>query len=131
MTPYPSPRKPRILVADDETVTLRLHHLLLTREGFEPSLFDNGDAVLAAAAELAPDLAILDYGLPGKNGLELVIAFRAHPMLARVPIIVVTGYRELELKEELLRAGANDIVLKPFSPRLLKDRIDHFLALAG
>ncbi len=131
MTRSSSPRKPRILVADDEPVTQRLHQLLLTREGFEPSLFENGDDVLAAAVDLAPDLALLDYGLPGKNGLELVQAFRAHPALARVPIIVVTGYRELELKEELLQAGADDIVLKPFSPRLLKDRIDHYLALPG
>jgi CheY-like chemotaxis protein len=119
----------KVLVADDETVTLRLHHLIISRAGHETALFPDGDSVLAHAAEIAPDLAILDYGLPGQNGLELTRAFRANPALKDVPIIVVTGYREVELAESLRAAGANEVMLKPFSPTLLAQRMEEFLAL--
>lgn len=77
---------------------------------------------------VAPDLAILDYEMPGCSGMDLIRAFRGNPSLASKPIIVVTGYRELALKEALLDAGANDVILKPFSPGLLGQRVIELLA---
>ena len=100
----------RVLVADDEPVTLRLHQMVLRQAGVEAALFEDGDSVILEMDSVSPDLAVLDYQLPGKNGLELVAALRAHPKFAGIPIIVVTGYRELELKEALLEAGANEVI---------------------
>jgi DNA-binding response OmpR family regulator len=119
----------RVLVADDEPVTLRLHQMVLRQAGVEAALFEDGDSVILEMDSVSPDLAVLDYQLPGKNGLELVAALRAHPKLAGIPIIVVTGYRELELKEALLEAGANEVIIKPFSPRMLRARIEELLML--
>lgn len=119
----------RVLVADDEPVTLRLHQLVLRQTGVEAALFEDGDSVMLELDNVSPDMAVLDYQLPGKNGLELVAALRAHPKLAGIPIIVVTGYRELELKEALLEAGANEVIIKPFSPRMLRSRIESLLTL--
>ena len=119
----------KILVADDEAVTLRLHHLIITRAGHETALFPDGSSALDHAAEVAPDLAILDYDLPGQNGLQLTQAFRASPALKNVPIIVVTGLREQDVAQSLRDAGANEIILKPFSPTLLAKSMEEFLAL--
>ncbi len=119
----------KILVADDEAVTLRLHHLIITRAGYETALFPDGASALDHAAEVAPDLAILDYDLPGQNGLQLTQAFRADPDLKDIPIIVVTGLREQEVAQSLRDAGANEIILKPFSPTLLAKSMEQFLAL--
>jgi len=117
----------RVLIADDEPITLRLLEASVRRVGCQCDLFRTGDAVMRAMESVSPDLAILDYAMPGSSGMELVRAFRNHSALAERPIIVVTGYRELALTEALLEAGANDVILKPFSPGLLGQRVVELL----
>jgi putative two-component system response regulator len=119
--------KNRVLVADDEVVTLRLYQLSLARLGYDSYLFENGLRAFESATEIRPDLAILDYQIPGMNGLEMVRGFRSQESLKLVPIIVVTGFRELDLKEELLAAGADAVIHKPFSPKLLGEQVEELL----
>lgn len=117
----------RILIADDEPITLKLLEMSVKRAGCECFSFSDGDAVVDQMDSLQLDLAILDYQLPGRSGLELIQAFKSNPLLANKPIIVVTGYRELALKESLLAAGADEVILKPFSPQLLGQRVVELL----
>ncbi len=117
----------RVLIADDEPVTLRLLEASVRRTGCDCALFRTGDEVMREMRAVDPDLAILDYEMPGCSGMDLVRAFRGNPALAMKPIIVVTGYRELSLKEALLDAGANEVILKPFSPGLLGQRVVELL----
>ncbi len=118
---------PRIFVAEDERTTLRLFQFQLERSGFEMVPFETGTEVVSHALSAPPDLAILDYNLPGRTGLELIEAFKAEPGLESIPIIVVTGYRDPALHERLLGAGANDVISKPFSPVRLTERIHELL----
>ena len=118
----------RVLIADDEPITLRLLEASVRRTGCDCALFGSGSDVMREMEAVAPDLAILDYEMPGCNGIDLIRAFRGSPILAGKPIIVVTGYRELALQEALLEAGANEVILKPFSPGLLGQRVVELLA---
>ena len=112
----------RILVAEDERTTMRLFQFQLERSGFRMMPF---------TCDAPPDLAILDYNLPGRTGLELIEAFKADPILEKVPIVVVTGYRDPALHQRLLNAGANEVISKPFSPVALTERINELLVLAS
>ena len=117
-----------VLIADDEPITLRLLEMSVAQAGNHCSLFTNGPDVIDNAEEIDPDLAILDYQLPGCSGLELIEKFfKQSEKLQGKPIIVVTGYRELALKESLINAGADDVILKPFSPRLLGQRVNELI----
>ncbi len=118
----------KILIADDEPTTLRLLELTMRKTGCECALFADGMDVRDNASDLDPDLVILDYQLPGRNGLELISDFKNDERLARKPIIVVTGYRDLVLKQALLNAGAEEVILKPFSPQLLGRKVADLLA---
>ncbi len=118
-----------ILVAEDERITMRLFQFQLERSGFQTMPFTNGTEVVERAREMTPDLAILDYNLPGRTGLELIEAFKDDSVLVNVPIVVVTGYRDPALHERLLSAGANEVISKPFSPAGLTERINELLVL--
>ena len=117
----------RILIADDDPVMLKLFELNLKKQGFKVVACSEGNSVPVKARANIPDLAILDYLLPGKSGLELIVEFKNDESLKCVPIIVVTGQGKGSTKEELLAAGADKVFTKPFSPTMLisevKDRL--------
>jgi len=81
-------QKPRLLIVEDEPVFARLISVSLTRAGFDVHAVHNGDDALDLAAEIHPDAAILDLGLPGIDGLAVLDELRAW---SDIPIVVVTG----------------------------------------
>ncbi len=120
----------RILVADDDVVMIRLYQIHLARGGFETLVFKDGLEVVPGARAAIPDLAILDYLLPGKSGLDIIRSFKTDEALADIPIIVVTGQGKIHLKGSLLEAGADEVYTKPFSPSLLVKKINELLDTA-
>jgi two-component system KDP operon response regulator KdpE len=101
----------RILVVDDEPQILRALGINLKARGYDVDLVASGEAALRAAAHGHPDLVILDLGLPGIDGVEVIHGLRGW---SRVPIIVLS-VRDNEIdKVEALEAGADDYVTKPF-----------------
>ncbi len=120
-----------VLVAEDEAITLRLFQYQLTRAGFIPMMFRDGLEVVERARRTPPDLAILDYNLPGRNGLELIEGFKADEVLKWIPIIVVTGFRDPDLRRQFMEAGAADVICKPFSPAALNNRIRELIGVAA
>jgi two-component system, OmpR family, KDP operon response regulator KdpE len=101
----------RILVVDDEPQILRALGINLRARGYDVELVANGEGALRLAARIHPDLVILDLGLPGIDGVEVIHGLRGW---TRVPIIVLS-VRENEVdKVEALDAGADDYVTKPF-----------------
>jgi DNA-binding response OmpR family regulator len=110
----------RVLVVDDETMVTEVVGRYLEREGFEVALAADGEEALRLAREQSPDLVILDLMLPKIDGLEVCRALRRD---GQVPIIMLTAKGE-ELDRILgLELGADDYVVKPFSPRELLARI--------
>jgi DNA-binding response OmpR family regulator len=115
----------RVLVVDDDPVIADLVAFRLTRLGLDVSVETDGQAGLAAARELHPDLVVLDWMMPRMNGLEMCAALRADPdeQLARTPVLLLTAKAQEPDLERGFAAGATDYIVKPFSPRELATRV--------
>jgi two-component system, OmpR family, phosphate regulon response regulator PhoB len=124
-----------LLVEDDPALTdlLKWH---FEREDFDVSHTGDGDEALRLAAEILPDIILLDWMIEGLSGLEVCRRVRAAPETAGVPIIMLTGRGEEADRVRGFETGADDYVTKPFSPRELVARVRAVLrrarpALAG
>lgn len=114
----------KILVVDDDPRLRSLVGLALERAGFSVVMAADGQVALMMAAREAPDLIVLDQGLPELDGLEVCRRIRAR---SEVPIIFLTA-RDDETDRILgLELGADDYVTKPFSPRELVARVKAIL----
>ena len=111
---------PKILVVDDELKIARLVRDYLTEAGFDVVLAGTGPAALAAARSDQPDLVVLDLGLPGMDGYDVTRSIRRH---SAIPIIMLTARSEETDRIIGLELGADDYVVKPFSPRELVARV--------
>lgn len=115
---------PRILVIDDEPQIRKFMRISLAANGYDVLEAENASAGVKAALEQAPDLIILDLGLPDGDGQEVISAIREH---GPTPIIVLS-VRAGELdKVEALDRGANDYVVKPFGVAVMMARFRAFL----
>lgn len=113
-----------ILVIDDDQVIAELMSYHLTRDGFEVYVASRGDEVFPLITSHEPDLALLDYGLPGLSGIEVLREIKES---TDIPVIMVTARREEIDRIIALELGAEDYVLKPFSPRELVARVNAVL----
>jgi len=110
----------RILIVDDEEMIVRTVKAYLDREGFKTYTAFDGDTALQAFDEKGPDLIVLDLMLPKKSGIEVTRAIRTK---SSVPIIMLTAKAAEADRVVGLELGADDYVVKPFSPRELVARI--------
>lgn len=114
----------RVLVVEDDGTIRILLRELLTQRGFEVVEVDEGDVALEAAREFPPDAVVLDLGLPGMHGLDVLMYFKRDPDLAEIPVLVVTAWDGGELIAKALRLGAHDYVCKPFDTAELGARVE-------
>jgi DNA-binding response OmpR family regulator len=112
--------KPMVLVVDDQPEYARLISLSLAREGFEVRSASGGEEAIERAADLHPDVVLLDIKMPGLNGFEVMSHLRER---RAVPIIMVTGDQQLRQLTAGLDSGADDYVTKPFSGKELAARV--------
>ncbi len=110
-----------ILLVEDEAKLARFIELELGSEGYQVSVAYDGMSGLSLARESEPDLAILDWMLPGLTGVELCRQLRATG--SKVPVILLTARDEVSDRVTGLDAGADDYVVKPFSIEELLARI--------
>lgn len=112
-----------ITIVDDEEDIVKLvsHHL--KREGFKVKEFHNGRDFLNYIESVAPDLAILDIMLPGIDGLEICRILKNKTRTSSVPIIMLTAKATEADVVVGLELGADDYIVKPFSPRELVARV--------
>ncbi|MEJ2288781.1 MAG: response regulator transcription factor [Deinococcales bacterium] len=111
---------PHVLVVEDDEDTARVVRAYLERDGFEVETARDGVTGLEAAYEHAPDLVVLDWMLPGLDGLTFLQTLRRG---RAVPVIMLTARTEEGDRIAGLEAGADDYVAKPFSPRELSARV--------
>ena len=109
-----------ILVVEDELEIARLIRDYLERAGFAVRTAGDARTATEAARAAPPDLVVLDLGLPGGDGLDVIRAIRTS---SRLPIIVVTARGDETDRVVGLELGADDYVVKPFSPRELVARV--------
>ncbi|MGB1426295.1 MAG: response regulator transcription factor, partial [Paracoccaceae bacterium] len=114
----------RIALVDDDRNILTSVSMTLETEGFDVETYTDGQSALDAFARSMPDLAILDIKMPRMDGMDLLQRLRQKSLL---PVIFLTS-KDDEIDEILgLRMGADDYVTKPFSQRLLLERIRSLL----
>jgi two-component system, OmpR family, response regulator ChvI len=119
-----------IALVDDEEGILTSVGMLLEKEGYHVRTFSDGAAALTALSATPPDLAILDIKMPRMDGMELLRRLRQQRQSADMPVIFLTSKDE-EIDELMgLGAGADDYIRKPFSQRLLLERIKAVLRRA-
>jgi DNA-binding response OmpR family regulator len=117
-----------ILVVDDEAMVREVVCAYLSREGFSTTEAIDGEEALERVAEREPDLIVLDVMLPKLDGYSVVTELRKH---TDVPVILLTA-RADEVDRVLgLELGADDYVVKPFSPRELSARVRSVLRRSG
>jgi two-component system alkaline phosphatase synthesis response regulator PhoP len=121
-------RPARILVVDDDDNVRHLVAAYLEREGYEVSQAPDGPSAVRQATSDPPDLIVLDLMLPGMGGLQVS---RKLTSGADIPILMLTARRD---EDDVLRgfeAGADDYLVKPFSPKVLVARVRAILRRAG
>ena len=110
----------KIALVDDDRNILTSVSMTLEAEGFEVDAYNDGQSALDAFGKRTPDLAVLDIKMPRMDGMDLLQRLRQR---AAMPVIFLTS-KDDEIDEVLgLRMGADDYVKKPFSQRLLVERI--------
>ena len=110
----------RILVVEDESKIARLVRDYLEHAGFQVAVAGDGDVALAEARRSRPDLVVLDLGLPGRDGLDVARGLRR---VSNVPIVMLTARGDETDRIVGLELGADDYVVKPFSPKELVARV--------
>ena len=114
----------RVLIADDEATTRHLIQATLGNWGFEVLVAEDGTEALRILNELnPPEIALLDWVMPGVDGLEVCRRMRAARLNAPTYLILITARGGLENVVQGLEAGADDYVTKPFDPRELRARL--------
>lgn len=117
------PRKPHILVVDDEADVREVIQLNLGREGFAVSTAADGEAALKSLREQSFDAAVLDVMMPGMDGLSVCREIRQDARLRGLPILLLTA-RDSDMDQIIgLEVGADDFVSKSASPRLIATRV--------
>lgn len=114
----------RILIADDDRITRRLLKTLITSWGHEVVAVDNGDdAWRELCSSDSPRLAILDWMMPKRNGIQLCRDLRQLQEADRPHAILVTSKHDVRDRVTGLDAGADDYIVKPFNPEELRARV--------
>lgn len=116
-----------VLVVDDDPAIQGLLAAMLLRRGYHVLTAGNAAEGLALVAAHKPELVLMDYQLPDRDGLSMLQEIKTHHPSSYV--IMATGRGNEELAVELMKAGASEYLLKPFDARLLPDRVDAVLKL--
>jgi two-component system phosphate regulon response regulator PhoB len=115
--------KKRILLIEDEEDIQELVSFHLGKEGYAVTAIGSGESAVDAAVKATPDLILLDLMLPGIDGLQVCRNLRNDPRTQQIPIVMVTAKGEETDIVTGLEVGADDYIIKPFSPKVLVARI--------
>jgi diguanylate cyclase (GGDEF)-like protein len=125
------PRRPKVLVVEDDELVVTLLRKHLEMDGFEVIHEPDGIAALTTSRSLEVSLVLLDRRMPGMDGIDLIAQLRRQASYARVPVVMLTA---LGSEEEIVRGferGADDYIVKPFSPAELLARIHRLLRVGA
>lgn len=115
--------KPHILIVEDEGDIRELVRYNLERENFAVTEAESGEAGLKAVSQKKPDLILLDLMLPGKDGLQVCRELKQSKTASDIPVVMMTAKGEENDIIAGLELGAEDYVVKPFSPKVLVARV--------
>lgn len=117
----------KILVVEDDLALQELLLFNLEKNGWDVTLADSGEAALLKVVDRLPDLIVLDLMLPGVDGKQVCQQVRRYPKTSTIPIIMISAMGQDQDVVGGLEMGADDYIVKPFSPGVLLARIDAVL----
>jgi len=112
-----------VLIVDDEYSGRQTLESVLEGDGYNIEMAENGFQALEKVREIQPDVILLDIMMPGMTGFEVCQKIRSDPLVAEIPIIVLTALDDRESLLNALKAGADDFVTKPFDRFELRARL--------
>lgn len=119
----------RFLIVDDFSTMRRMVRSVLQQLGYTNVVeAEDGAAALPMLQQGNIDFLVTDVNMPGMPGIELLKAVRADPKIAGMPVLLLTAEGKREQIVEAARAGVNGYVIKPFTPMVLKEKIEKILA---
>ena len=101
------------MIVDDDRTTVSLLQTLLELDGFEVTVVARGMDVIPKAEANQPELILMDYHLADVYGIQVLRDIRQHENLANVPVVITSG---MDVSDEVMAAGANEFLVKPFEP---------------
>lgn len=121
----------RIIVVDDDRMSLRLAKRVFDRAGFRGEYFGSGSELFDHLSDSeAPDLILLDVHMPDMSGLEILKRLRTDPAYRNVPVVFLTGDEDVRTETEGLQLGASDFIRKPFAADILLKRVGNIIELS-
>jgi two-component system chemotaxis response regulator CheY len=118
----------KVLVVDDQESVRKMTSLILEQIGIRQiHEAENGKKAMEIASLQPIDLILSDYYMDGMDGLDLLRAVRGHPVVRRVPFILLTGRGDRELVVKAAQAGVNNYLIKPFTPQVLRQKIEQVM----
>jgi CheY-like chemotaxis protein/phosphoribosyl 1,2-cyclic phosphodiesterase len=125
----PSPQKTTIMIADDDADVMAVIVETLEPEGYRVLTASDGNAALEMVRSERPDIVVLDWMMPGMDGLSVCRALRqdADPDVAKVPVVLITGRVDAQDTADGFDAGVTDYLTKPFNPTYLLARLQSWL----
>jgi len=125
-----SPERPKVLLVDDDEVTLMLTAEALRERGFEITEANSGERTLAMLADWTPDIIVLDAIMPGLDGFDTCHALRAAPGFENLPVLMLTGLDDEASITRAYQVGATDFFVKSSQWSLLSGRLRYLLRSA-
>jgi DNA-binding response OmpR family regulator len=122
---------PKILIAEDEPDIRELVTFMLRFAGYEVVAASNGEDAVRTAAREIPDLVIMDVRMPRMTGYDACRLMKANPDLRHVPVVFLSAKGQESEIQSGLDAGAEEYILKPFSPADLTNRVRGILSRYG
>lgn len=118
----------KILLIEDDQYISRMYHRILTLEGYEVKLAEDGEEGVMKAQSFKPELILLDMMMPKMNGIQVLEALKANPLTQAIPVIVLTNLVGDEEKEAILAKGAVKYLTKSdHEPREVVEIIKQFI----
>jgi DNA-binding response OmpR family regulator len=121
--PDSSQSQSRILIIDDDEANRLILDNLLKKAGMNTLMAPDGESGFRLAAELLPDLIVMDYFMPGEFGMDLLLRFKTDARCRNIPVLVLTLMENESVKKQVLDTGAADYLTKPFDMKEVVERI--------
>jgi len=121
------PKSATLLLVQAEPVLAELTSFRLELLGYQIRVLDEGQAALSLIEQSQPDLVIVDTVLPDIDGIELIIRIRTRYDADQLPVIVFSVDPSLDTVERSIQAGAQDYLIAPYDPGIIRERIEHLL----
>jgi two-component system chemotaxis response regulator CheY len=113
-----------ILIVDDCRLTAKILGRVMKEMGFEVHTAQSGEEAIDFLSKNAtPSLLFVDWVMPGLSGIEFIAWLRAQDTTKSVPVLMVTAERDLSKIAEAIQSGANEYIMKPFSPEIIQEKL--------